>query len=254
MDTLRESIQSVLDQTLKPDRFVVIDNASMDASRQIAVDMGVEVIDADNRCQFITGLNTALEMNQDLLFFMQNDVVLDKDCLNIMNQHQSFSGFFAQPLIYDSLGNIDNAGMDYKWPGYGDRRKNKWWDDTIDNPSCGLVTTICFLTDYKGKPWDERFAPAYYEDLDMYLRTINEYDHVLLHHAKATHLGNHTFSQTYNKKQISSICRKNRKKLIDKHYSGLDWFVRTAVLTLLDIGKEAFDIIADRWRSLNNRK
>lgn len=255
-DSLRESIQSVLDQTHKPDRFVVIDNASTDGSRQIAVDIGVEIFDADNRHKFITGLNEALGLMKgldDKLFFMQNDVVLDKECLKIMLDSSPISNFFIQPVIYDTHGNIDNAGMDYKWPGYGERRNNKWWKGTWAE-ECGLVTTICFMTDELHYLYDPRFSPAYYEDLDMYLMTKKFKKHYLIPHAKAIHRGNHTFSQSYKKREISNICRVNRKKLIRKHYSGLDRFIRLAVLTLLDIGKESIDIIRDWWSSHHNRK
>lgn len=231
MDTLRESIQSVLDQTLKPDRFVVIDNASTDNSRQIAVDMGVEIVDSNNRHKFITGLNKAISLNKDRLFFMQNDVVLDKFCLETMNENiGSKSLFFAQPIIYDNAGNIDNSGMDYKWPGYGKRRNKKWWAGSW-REDCGLVTTICFLTDLESQRWDIRFSPAYYEDLDMYLRVKNYCAQLLIPDAKAVHRGNHTFSQTYKREEISKICWINRNKLIRKHYRGLDRFIRLIAST-----------------------
>lgn len=244
-DTLRESIQSVLDQTVKPDRFVVIDNASTDGSRQIAIDMGVEVVDADNRHQFITGLNTALSLNEDLLFFMQNDVTLDTQCLKTMLMDKpNYNGFIAQPVIYDTKGNIDNSGMDYRWPGYGERRKNKWWEGA-NYEKCGLVTTICFLINTKYLRFDKRFSPAYYEDIDFYLR--GSLYHVLIPDAKAIHKGNHSFSQTYKKKEISKICLVNRNKLIRKYYKGSDKYLRLAVSTCGYIVKQTFDKIGSRW-------
>lgn len=252
MDTLRESIQSVLDQTTQPDKFIVIDNASTDDSRQIAVDMGVEVVDADNRFKFITGLNTAMDLKFDLLFFMQNDVILDENCIKYMIEDRpKYSTFIAQPVIYDQEGNIDNAGMDYKWPGLGKRRHDKWWDG-LRHEDCGLVTTICFMTNIGSVSFDERFYPAYYEDLDFYLRTKCFY-HVLIPAAKAIHKGNHTFSQTYKKYEISEICRRNRKKLIKKHYRGLDRMLRLAVTSCADVVKKSFDVITDRWIAKNNR-
>jgi len=231
-DSLEESINSVLNQTLKPDRFVVIDNASVDDSRKIAINMGVEVVDADNRHKFITGLNKAIELNQDLLFFMQNDVVLKFDCLERMLEYvpRNCSGFISQPVIYETNGKIDNAGMDYVWPGFGNRKSRKWWNGYLPQ-DCGLVTTICFLTSNKGMLYDTDFSPAYYEDLDWYLRT-KWYHHILIPYAKAIHKGNHTFSQTYKRKEISRICWINRNKLIRKHYSGLDRIIRTTVSTI----------------------
>jgi len=258
MDTLKESILSVLSQTVQPDRFVVIDNASTDASRKIAVDMGVEVVDADNRHKFITGLNAAMnliagEYGRTKLFFMQNDVVLKKNCLEYMLKDTRWlHGFIAQPVIYDTRGGIDNAGMDFKWPGYGERRNTQWWDGALYE-RCGLVTTICFMTD-KCSEFDERFYPAYYEDVDFYLRTKDSIKHVLIPSAQVIHKGNHTFSQSYRKLEISRICRKNRMKLIRKHYSGLDRIIRAAVTACFDVAKEAVDVIADRWVSANHQK
>lgn len=252
-DTLRDSIQSVLDQTQKPDRFVVIDNASTDGSRQIAEDMGVEVVDADNRHKFITGLNKAkLITERGLLFFMQNDVVLDIDCLKTMLAHApNRSNFMAQPVIYSPDGKIDNAGMDYKWPGYGERRKTKWWEGTWFE-ECGLVTTICFLTNNIYCDYDIRFRPAYYEDISFYLDNP-QLLHVLIPDAKATHLGNHTFSQSYKKADISRICWINRNKLIRKHYRGIDRHLRLTVSTCGYVVAKAFQIIRDRWITPHNR-
>ena len=228
-DSLKASIDSVLAQTLKPDRFVVIDNASTDDSRQIAIDMGVEVVDADNKYKFITGLNTAINLNTGLLFFMQNDVTLEKDCLKDMIKNCPSNHFIVQPVIYQPDGKIDNSGMDIYWPGFGYRRSNKWWSD-FEYQDCGLVTTICFLTDNKNVYYDKLFSPAYYEDIDFALRTKPLLKHVLIPTASATHLGNHTFSQTLKKKQISKICYDNRCKLVRKHYSGLDRLLRLLVI------------------------
>jgi len=224
-DTLRASIQSVLDQTTPPDRFLVIDNASTDESYLIAEEMGVEIVWADNKHKFITGLNTAMNINKGILFFMQNDVVLEKDCLFMMLHDRPSLGYIAQPIIYQKNGDIDNAGMDYKWPGYGERRHKKWWSGAKWQ-ECGLVTTICFMTDIKDYRFDELFSPAYYEDIDFYLRTEKDIRHVLIPSASATHLGNHTFSQSYKKAEISRICWVNRGKLIRKHYRGLDRWIR----------------------------
>lgn len=250
-DSLRESIQSVLDQTVKPDRFVVIDNASTDNSRQIAVDMGVEVVDADNKHKFITGLNTAIKLNQDLLFFMQNDVVLDEECLEIMLEEAPKESFIAQPVIYETSGVIDNAGMDIYWPGVGMRRHTQWWNGYECYEPCGLVTTICFMTDNKRMLYDTIFSPAYYEDLDFKLRTAH-LDHVLVPYAKATHKGNHTFSQSYKREEISRICWINRNKFINKHYSGLGRVIRTAVSTAGYVACKAVRVITQRRVSPNN--
>lgn len=233
-DTLRESIQSVLDQTLKPDRFVVIDNASTDGSDQIARDMGVEVVNANNKHKFITGLNVALSLNKDLLFFMQNDVSLNRGCLKQMILNKPASNFIAQPQIIELSKRIDNTGMDIIWPGYGQRRNTKWWKKS-GSQNCGLVTTICFLTDNKNLLYDTDFSPAYYEDLDFAVRSKKlGMQHVLITAGLSMHKGNHTFSQTLTKTKISALCRTNRKKFISKNYHGLDKFTRLIAINILD--------------------
>lgn len=254
-DSLKASIDSVLKQSHPPDKFHVIDNASTDNSRQIAVGMNIDVIDADNKHKFITGLNTAMKLNEDILFFMQNDVVLDKCCLKrmIKNVPENLT-FIAQPVIYEPSGIIDNSGMDYKWPGYGERRKTEWWNKGTEYQNCGLVTTICFMTNIKDVFWDELFSPAYYEDIDFYLRTKHDVSHILIPSAKVTHTGNHTFSQSYRKLEISRICRANRKKLIRKHYGGIDRFIRLSVTACFNVMKETIDVIRDRWISFNEKK
>jgi len=208
----------------------------------------IEVIHADNRYKFITGLNTAISLNRDLLFFMQNDVVLEPDCVANMIRYKRPTNFMAQPLIYDTSGKIDNSGMDIYWPGYGLRRKNKWWHNDTLSEKCGLVTTICFLTDNKSIFYDTKFTPAYYEDLDFYLRTRKTFTHILIPSASVIHRGNHTFSQTLTKIKISNICRANRKNLICKHYSGLNKWLRLTVSSCFDVVKKTIDIIRD-WRT-----
>lgn len=259
-DTLENSIDSVLNQSFKLDRFVVIDNASTDLSRGIAIRKKVEVIDADNKYKFITGLNTALDLCKERLFFMQNDVVLDKDCIKNMMENSPYLNFMSQPVIYDELGKIDNSGMDFYWPGYGIRRNKKWWNEGNKFQKCGLVTTICFMIDSLAirhhRKFDTLFEPAYYEDIDFWIRSTKKpypAEHVLIPSAKAIHKGNHTFSQTYKKSEISNICRINRVKLINKHYTGVDRWLRLAVNSGINVTKKSIDVILSRWALRNNR-
>lgn len=109
------------------------------------------------------------------------------------------------------------------------------------------------MTDNKYVFYGVEFAPAYYEDLDFYLRTNKVMTHLLIPTAKAVHKGNHTFSQTLKKPQISALCRKNRRKLIRKHYVGIDRWLRLTVTTCLDIVKETFDVIRYRRIFPNDR-
>jgi len=253
-DTLKASIDSVFLQTAQPDKFFVIDNASTDHSRNIAVGMGVEVVDADNRYKYITGLNTALGLCEDRLIFMQNDVVLSPTFIEGMQSHTFFErDFVAQPVIYDFNGNIDNFGMDLVWPGYGINRKS------YSDNDAGYCSSVVFMIDkeaiMKNGYYDPIFSPAYLEDLDYSLRCRrNGTKQILVPEAIAHHMGNHTFSSTYKKLEISRLIRRNRSFFIMKNYSGLDRFVRSTVASCRDVAKETVDVITNWWVSKNHWK
>lgn len=251
---MRESIQSVLDQTIKPDRFIVIDNSSTDDSYLIAEELEVELAWADNKHQYITGLNTALSHCSDKLFFMQNDVVLHPQCLEFMiRETVNNRDFVAQPIVYDFRGKVDNVGMNLIWPAYGINRKK------VSGKDCGYATSVVFMIDKeairKNGYYDPQFAPAYMEDLDYSLRCReNRTKQIVVPEASVKHLGNHTFSSTYRKIEISRILRRNRIKFINKNYRGIDKITRLTVTACLDVTKEAIDVIAEWWISRNNRK
>ena len=237
---LRKCLQSIRDQTKQPDEIFVIDNASTDKSWYIADEFRYNIIHAHNEHRLITGLNLAQRFCKDWLFFMENDVILNSNCLEeMMNnvQHYERTAIY-QPVFYRKDGSIDNSGMDIVWPGYGIGRRKKWWDRYLVD-DCGIVSDIAFLTSKEviekvGK-YDENFSPGYYEDLDWGLRSKKlGIKHRLVTTAKAIHLSNYSYSKVYDKKELSSICHTNRLKLINKHYSGLAKTARVATVNLID--------------------
>jgi len=194
-DVLRQAIESVKAQTLQPDKIIVVDNASTDGSDQIAKDMGVEVVYADNKHQFITGLNTAFSLEEGLIFFMSNDMVLSRACL----QNMRFGGW----KVISWPRTVDSNGIEFE------RDKKS-------------IMTGCFMMDRRAfdviGDFDINLTPAYYEDVDYSIRAkelgfylSKEKDALVKHQAS------HSFSKVYNKKTIGKLCRRNLWYLIKKH-------------------------------------
>ena len=60
-DILQKSLDSVLKQSLKPNEILIVDNNSTDDSWKAVEKYVTRVVHADNKYQFITGLNEAFE-------------------------------------------------------------------------------------------------------------------------------------------------------------------------------------------------
>ena len=213
---------------------ILIDNASTDESWKIADKYGFSVVHADNKHKFITGLNKAIESSHGRYFlFSQADLWFKQDAIrNLIKSTLLIKRGVVQPVIYSENGAIDNAGMNWIWPGYGIRRLKKTNGFLYETD---IATTITFMTTRnvldKVGPFDTELSPAYYEDVDYALRCRG---FGLRHYicSKASVVHNHTtsFSKLYSKKDLSNICFKNRLYVVKKHYKGFDRCLRCKVI------------------------
>ena len=233
---LPRCLDAVFSQGLPSDREVLlIDNSSTDKSEVEAhntfpID---SLIRGDNKHQFITGLNLAFKhAKYENVLFVTNDVIMQPWSI-----HKLYSLIIKvpksliQPVFYTEAKKIQNAGMEYHWPGYG-------LAETFvsDGPyySTDIVTTTAFIMNKSAfkeiGPFDVNFAPGGYEDVDYSLRAkALGYERLVAGSAIATHLTSKSFTPVYGKRGISDICYKNRTYLIDKYYSGLDRWLRQTV-------------------------
>lgn len=254
-DYLEECLSSI-PQSIQAER-LLIDNASTDDSWKIAEKYGFRVVFADNRHKFLTGINTALaSSNGEYILFSQGDVRFGYQAIERMAQVATvYDHSIIQPLFLRD-GKIDNAGMNLVWPGYGlGIHKNGKGFGAYETEVC---TSITFLMPRQVLRlvgfYDINFAPAYMEDVDWAIRSNKSgVKHLVANGAIVHHRHNESFGKFYKKKEISDICRKNRRYLIKKHYRGPDRWLRLAVTTCLDVVKKAFDVITDRWISANDR-
>ena len=219
---------------------VVLDNASTDSSADVAKTFGVEVLHADNRHQFITGLNEAFrQTDTPWVLFLQNDVLLDAHCVErLMHMTEAYGTHtIYQPILFNTDESYNHCGGQYFWPGIG-----RGYPKPLNKQRCyqvPLFSTACFLMHRKAYEWigpfDVALAPAYYEDVDYSLRAVRKRIRcMVVPCATATHLSTFTFTQLHSKRVLSEICQRNRKHVVRKHTRGLDRLTRLAGLTVLD--------------------
>ena len=189
-------LDSVLRQTFKPSEILLIDNNSTDNSWKIVEKDVTRVVHADNKFQFITGLNSAFEeASQPVVTFMENDILLDEECLSDM--------YFSQRDI------VSPAFYDINHEKY----KVEWYSGFLS--ACFTMNKSTF--EEVGR-FDEALAPAYWEDVDYSIRAKRMGYRCKKDVGKAVHYANWSFSKVFSKKQMSGWCRRNAWYLAKKHY------------------------------------
>lgn len=228
----------------------LVDNGSTDFSHEAAyLNYGIDsLIEADNKYGFITGVNESFERaKHGLVFFLSYDVILKSFELK-NNFHFHFHKRIIQPLIYDMGWRVQNAGQSFVWPGYAVTSK------TIKNfKEIPYFSTTAFLMSRESfreiGEFDEDFAPAYYENIDYSIRAKKlGYKFYSTAEIRCFHYTSLAFSKRYSKSKISKFYQINQRKLIRKHYHGLDKWLRLAVTALFNVLFEPVRVIRN-WRS-----
>lgn len=198
-DIVQKSVDSVLKQSHKPDEILLIDNNSTDDSWKLVEKDVTRVVHADNKYQFITGLNTSFEEAKDgLVMFMENDIFLDKSCLHDMVLGRHWDWDIVSPDFLDSNFH---------------KYKIEWYAGFLS--ACFMMEKSTFQ---KIGKFDEKLAPAYWEDVDYSIRARKLGFKTKKGVGKAIHYANWSFSKVYTKKQMSGWCRRNAWYIARKHY------------------------------------
>ena len=220
---------------------IIVDNGSTDGSAEAAQKRFpiVEILKADNKDGFITGLNfTFSRAKYENVFFVSNDVFLKEDCIKeMLKVLQLFPKAVIQPVFEWPNGKIQNAGMDWKWPGYGYACQKIMSEGDYYSPDIVTTTALMMKKDtfLSIGDFDVKYRPAHYEDVDYSMRA-REKRHPLLvcNKARTEHLASHTISKQDGKHGTSDRCHRNRLYLVRKHYKGFDQFLRVVTIHILD--------------------
>ncbi|MBD3362749.1 glycosyltransferase [Candidatus Dojkabacteria bacterium] len=157
---------------------IIADDASTDKTKDItAYVKNIKVSRNEKALGFSGNCNKAVEMAEgDYVFLLNNDTYVQKDwlssVLDLFQKHQNI-GLVGSKLIYPNgqlqeAGGIiwqDGSGWNY---GRGDEPSKPEYNYVKDVDYCsGAAICIPKLIWDKLEGFDERYAPAYYEDVDL---------------------------------------------------------------------------------------
>jgi len=189
---LRDCLDSIHAQSVKPAEVVVLDNGSRTPLR---LD-DVRVIRSETNLGFAAGVNEAWRQTAaPLVAVVNNDVVLDRDWLEVLLRNFADDVGAAQTVIRKDAETIDGAGIDVS-------------DGTIRQLGHGLrigamltqawgvsATAVLYRREAAGeRPFDPTFF-AYYEDVELSARLQEAgWKTIVVDAVKATHRGSHSAS------------------------------------------------------------
>jgi len=255
-EVLKKCIESCLAQTYKPDEILVVDNHSEDGAYELAKSYPeVTTYQTYINQGYIHGVNMCFkESRNDLVLHMSHDVILEENALLELMDLDWDEHDIAQPRVYNLNGEVDNLGMKYVWPGYGMAIKEpKWTHQVMKVPYQGMCTFMAkksYIEKCGG--FDPTYYPAFYEDVDFYLR--NKPRTVVSRNARATHRGSYTFSTYYKKKEISGFCRDHRKRIVKTYFNFFDAFIRLTAMYFIDVLNHVYLFANMIASALSNRK
>ena len=208
---------------------VLVDNGSLEPLP--ALPDGWQVVGYKENLGHIVGQNRCFESARgEWVLFVANDVRLQPNCIRGLwnSTVQTFPhAAQIQPALFTPMGEIDQTGMFWKWPGYGISRKlNQAGYVPIVPSSCYLMRKTVWK---EVGGFDERLKTSH-EDVDMGLRLYG--DKIVRTNSHATHLGNATLR--HQPSHTRAAFHRDRVYVIQKHYRGADRALRLAAVCLLD--------------------
>lgn len=208
---------------------IIIDNGS---SSPTPLREGWRIVRVDKNCGNIGGQNACFAASKySNVLFVSNDVRFMPGCIAKMiydfNENTQL-----MPEIRKPNGEIDSLGLEFKWPGYGSNIKKHYIIKEYGMDAIPSITYMMSKEVFKFvRGFDKTFVSSH-EDLDMGFRLRKMGFELKLSSGRAVHLGNQTLGKMpyYNRKLIAEA----RKKFIDKHYSGINRFIRRFLTGSLD--------------------
>lgn len=237
-DVLKRSLEALF-YAMRPGMpLVVIDNGSTDGCGSLAMQWGATVMYADNQHGFLTGLNVAFQTaSTPWVCFLQNDVLVRPDTFDPFFSLDFPAHGVTQLHLQNVDGSVNHIGGQYLWPGIG--LSNRRLRPDYAFLPIDLFATAAFVMSTRDfrivGAFDTHLDPAYYEDVDYSIRLASHgIPRYVARDAIATHLSTYTFHRTHSTAQLSEICRRNRRWVVKKHFTGWNRRMRLAGLGILD--------------------
>ena len=217
---LKECFDSLKNQNYSFE-VVIIDNASTDGSADYIVNKYPEfhLIRNKKNMGFAAAVNQGIKSsNTDYVFLMNNDVVLEINCIsNLIQCIQNDSKCFAassKMIQYQNRNLLDDAGDEYTILGYTKKVGNNKSSDLYQNER-EIFSACAGAAIYRRNIFevigyfDENFF-AYMEDVDIsYRAKIYGYKCIYCPKAIVYHVGSATSGSKYNTFKIRLAARNN---------------------------------------------
>ena len=203
-DWLKQCLDSVQQQTVKPDQIIVVDNASSDHSKTIALNTpGVDVLELDSNVGFAKANNEAIaRCNTDYIALLNPDAIAHPDWLEQLlqsaRQHPECGSWGSRQMIYGQLDRLDGIGDVYHITGLAWRsRHGKKLDSNDLKERCIFSPCACAALYRKqavldvGGFDDDYFC--YFEDVDLGFRLqLAGYSSRYVPNAVVEHVGSYS--------------------------------------------------------------
>lgn len=220
-------------------QIVVVDNGSR-IPYTTDYDPQVQVRRIEDNVGNIEGMNRCFQVAEaPWVLFVANDVRLDGDCIRVLwEEAQRLPELgVLQPLLVQPDGWVDNRGLNWRWPGYGERIR--WLPINHERRpprEVDAFAATCFLMRKEVFLGFGGFEPQLgisHEDVDLSLRLrqmgLRCYGSL---QARAMHLMGQTISKRV--KNLSGYYHAARIRVIQRNYTGWRKTMRLAAVGLLD--------------------
>lgn len=219
---IKKCLESLLNQSLKPDEIIIVDNNSTDGSLKLLNSEfkdNVCIISLEKNTGFSVAVNEGIKASKgEFIALLNNDTELDKDWLKelytVIQKDEKIFSCCSKMIRYDNRNIIDDAGDEYSILGWSFKRGD---GKSIDNytkteevfSSCaGAAIYRKTILDEIGC-FDENFF-AYLEDIDIsYRARIFGYKNYYSHKAKVYHIGSATSGSRHNSFKVRLAARNN---------------------------------------------
>lgn len=219
---IKKCLESLLNQSLKPDEIIIVDNNSTDGSLKLLNSEfkdNVCIISLEKNTGFSVAVNEGIKASKsEFIALLNNDTELDKDWLKelytVIQKDEKIFSCCSKMIRYDNRNIIDDAGDEYSILGWSFKRGD---GKSIDNytkteevfSSCaGAAIYRKTILDEIGF-FDENFF-AYLEDIDIsYRARIFGYKNYYSHKAKVYHIGSATSGSRHNSFKVRLAARNN---------------------------------------------
>ena len=222
---LNNCLISLNDQKEYISEVIIIDNGSTDGSQEFIKNkindfkFKIKLIENENNLGFSIAVNQGIKNSHcDLVFLLNNDVELNKDCISnlikCINSDDDIFSVASKMIQLDNRELIDDAGDEYTIFGWtkkiGNNRNVANFKDFREVFSCCAGAALYKKAIFNEIGYfDENFF-AYMEDVDIgYRAMIEGYKNVFCPNALVFHLGSGTSGSKYNEFKIKLAARNN---------------------------------------------